>query len=114
MAAYRSTALDPPRMSEVPLADGDAAPVQWLSAREGYDRWAEVYDTDGNPLIALEERHLDRLLGAVEGLAVVDVGCGTLAPLAPMVLSSRDAQAAGTAVCMPQMRLPVTSGINSM
>ena len=74
---YRSTDLNPPRMSEVPLAEGDPAPVQWLPTREGYDRWAEVYDTDGNPLIALEERHLDLLLGAVDGLAVVDVGCGT-------------------------------------
>jgi malonyl-CoA O-methyltransferase len=48
-----------------------------LSTREGYDRWAEIYDTDGNPLTGLEEPELDRLLGDVAGLAVVDVGCGT-------------------------------------
>ncbi len=26
-----------------------------LPVREGYDLWAEVHDSDGNPLIALEE-----------------------------------------------------------
>jgi malonyl-CoA O-methyltransferase len=48
-----------------------------LSTREGYDRWAAVYDTDGNPLIALEEPQVDHLLGDVRGLSVLDVGCGT-------------------------------------
>ena len=28
-----------------------------VPTREGYERWAEVYDSDGNPLVALEERH---------------------------------------------------------
>lgn len=63
-------------MSEVPFTGTDAVPVR-VSAREGYDRWAETYDTDGNPLIALEERHIASLVGAVDGLMVVDVGCGT-------------------------------------
>jgi malonyl-CoA O-methyltransferase len=48
-----------------------------LPTREGYDRWAEVYDTDGNPLVLLEEPHVVRLLGDVRGLAVLDVACGT-------------------------------------
>src|SRR5208337_3834007 len=48
-----------------------------LPTRAGYDRWAACYDTDGNPLIALEEPQVDRLLGEVRGLAVLDVGCGT-------------------------------------
>ncbi len=51
--------------------------VRHLPTREGYDLWAEVYDTDGNPLVALEERHIGALIGDVEDLAVVDVGCGT-------------------------------------
>ena len=51
--------------------------IEHLSTREGYDRWAEVYDTDGNPLIALEEPEVDRLLGPVRDRAVLDVGCGT-------------------------------------
>jgi malonyl-CoA O-methyltransferase len=48
-----------------------------LPTRQGYDRWAVVYDIDGNPLIALEEPWVDRLVGDVAGLAVLDVGCGT-------------------------------------
>jgi ubiquinone/menaquinone biosynthesis C-methylase UbiE len=48
-----------------------------LPTRTGYDRWASCYDTDGNPLIALEEPQVDRLLGQVKGLTVLDVGCGT-------------------------------------
>ena len=48
-----------------------------LSTRQGYERWAAVYDSDGNPLIALEEPWVDRLLGDVRGLSVLDVGCGT-------------------------------------
>jgi len=47
-----------------------------LPTQEGYDRWAEVYDDDGNPLIALEEPEVDQLLGDIGGLDVVDVGCG--------------------------------------
>jgi malonyl-CoA O-methyltransferase len=48
-----------------------------LSTQEGYDRWAEIYDDEQNPLISLEEPEVDRLLGDVGGLDVVDVGCGT-------------------------------------
>src|SRR3954469_9134228 len=58
-----------------PQAGGAAAEV--LPTRDGYDRWAATYDTDGNPLIALEEPHVDALLGDVRGLCVLDVGCGT-------------------------------------
>ena len=45
--------------------------------RAGYDQWASCYDTDGNPLVALEQSHVDLLLGDVRGLSVLDVGCGT-------------------------------------
>jgi ubiquinone/menaquinone biosynthesis C-methylase UbiE len=48
-----------------------------LSTQEGYDRWAEIYDAEQNPLISLEEPELDRLLRDVSGLDVIDVGCGT-------------------------------------
>ena len=48
-----------------------------LPTRDGYDRWAAIYDVEDNPLIAMEEPVLARLLGAVGGLEVVDVGCGT-------------------------------------
>lgn len=48
-----------------------------LPTRTGYDRWAEIYDGEGNPLVMLEEPHVDALLGPVRGLGVLDVGCGT-------------------------------------
>jgi ubiquinone/menaquinone biosynthesis C-methylase UbiE len=48
-----------------------------LPAREGYDRWAAVYDHDANPLQALEGPRVRELLGEVRGLDVLDLGCGT-------------------------------------
>lgn len=51
--------------------------VEVVDTREGYDRWAEVYDGEGNPLIALEEPEVAGLLGDVRGLEVADIGCGT-------------------------------------
>src|SRR5882762_2475309 len=43
----------------------------------GYNRWSEVYDSEQNPLILLEEKHMPALVGNVAGLDVADVGCGT-------------------------------------
>ena len=43
----------------------------------GYDRWAEFYDAEDNPLVLLEERQIGSLIGDVAGLAVADIGCGT-------------------------------------
>jgi len=48
-----------------------------VPARQGYDRWSEVYDSDGNPLVALEEPEVIRMMGEVRGLRVADVGTGT-------------------------------------
>lgn len=48
-----------------------------VTTREGYDRWAEIYDDEDNPLIALEEEHLSPLLGDVRGLDVLELGSGT-------------------------------------
>jgi malonyl-CoA O-methyltransferase len=45
--------------------------------RDGYDRWAQVYDHDGNPLIGLEDPAVRAAAGAVRGLAALDLGCGT-------------------------------------
>jgi malonyl-CoA O-methyltransferase len=47
------------------------------SIRSGYDRWAELYDHELNPLVALEEPVVREALGEVKGLAVLDLGCGT-------------------------------------
>lgn len=48
-----------------------------VPTRDGYDLWAEVYDSDGNPLLPLEEPEVERLLGDVTGKRVLDLGCGT-------------------------------------
>jgi malonyl-CoA O-methyltransferase len=47
-----------------------------LPTREGYDHWAATYDTMGNWLLELEEPEVDRALGDVKDLDVLDVGAG--------------------------------------
>jgi SAM-dependent methyltransferase len=51
--------------------------IDLLPTKDGYDRWAAIYDAEDNPLVALEEPWVERLLGDVHGLAVADIGCGT-------------------------------------
>jgi malonyl-CoA O-methyltransferase len=58
-------------------ARGIDAEAERVSTREGYDRWAEIYDDEDNPLIGLEEPLVAGLLGEAGGLDVVDLGCGT-------------------------------------
>jgi ubiquinone/menaquinone biosynthesis C-methylase UbiE len=52
-------------------------PVDYLSTRDGYDRWAVCYDADDNPLVAIEAPLMRHLLGDVRGCSVADIGCGT-------------------------------------
>src|SRR5437899_3527724 len=66
-----------PERVESEASPESSQPIEHLSTREGYDRWAMIYDDEDNPLIMLEERHLPDLLGDVHGLDVVDLGCGT-------------------------------------
>lgn len=54
------------------IADDELVPT-----RDGYDRWAEIYDDEANPLVLIEEPELARVLGDVTGLEILDVGCGT-------------------------------------
>jgi ubiquinone/menaquinone biosynthesis C-methylase UbiE len=51
--------------------------MEVVPTRAGYDRWAEIYDDEDNPLVLLEEQHIGPLVGEVAGLAVADIGCGT-------------------------------------
>jgi cytosine/adenosine deaminase-related metal-dependent hydrolase/ubiquinone/menaquinone biosynthesis C-methylase UbiE len=44
---------------------------------EAFDTWADVYDSQPNPLLALEQRFLGPMLPDVRGLDVLDAGCGT-------------------------------------
>lgn len=53
------------------------AAAEHVSARDGYDRWAEIYDAEDNPLIAVETPPVRAALGDVAGLDVVELGCGT-------------------------------------
>jgi ubiquinone/menaquinone biosynthesis C-methylase UbiE len=48
-----------------------------ISAAEGYERWAPIYDRFPNPLIALEQRYLSPLLADLRSERVLDLACGT-------------------------------------
>lgn len=48
-----------------------------LSPRDGYAAWSSCYDTDGNPLVALEGPAMRAWFGPVRGRPVLDLGCGT-------------------------------------
>ena len=43
----------------------------------GYDRWSQVYDHDENPLSALDFYEMQRVVGPVKSLRILDLGCGT-------------------------------------
>lgn len=47
------------------------------SIQAGYDRWACVYDTDANPMPALEEPIVRSAIGNPRGCSALDLGCGT-------------------------------------
>jgi malonyl-CoA O-methyltransferase len=55
----------------------DPAGMEIVPTRAGYDRWAELYDGEDNPLVLLEERYIGSLVGDIAGLALADIGCGT-------------------------------------
>ena len=42
-----------------------------------FNDWAEVYDTQPNPLLGLEQRTLAPIMPPTRGLDVLDIGCGT-------------------------------------
>jgi len=49
-----------------------------VSTQAGYDLWAGNYDTNGNPLVALDDAELARFLNDdLNGIKAVDIGCGT-------------------------------------
>lgn len=48
-----------------------------LGIREGYALWAQSYDGESNPLIAIEEPHVEQLLRDHEFTRVLDLGAGT-------------------------------------
>lgn len=71
--------VEPAKLAHMSNAETPQAqpPIEHLSTRDGYDRWAEIYDDEDNPLITLEDVHLPGRLGDVAGLDVIDLGSGT-------------------------------------
>ena len=65
------------RMSFISGKQEESSTMEIVSTQEGYRRWAELYDKEDNPLILLEEQHIEALAGDVAGLQVADIGCGT-------------------------------------
>jgi len=61
-------------MAEPPLS---SIALDVVPTRAGYDRWAEIYDGEDNPLVVLEEELFPPLIGSVTGLSIADIGCGT-------------------------------------
>jgi len=61
-----------------------------------FDLWAQVYDSQPNPLLMLEERSVTPLLPHLSGGDLLDVGCGTgrwltrLEALSPVSLTGTD------------------------
>lgn len=62
-----------------PAAPGTSEPsgIEVVPTCAGYDRWAEVYDAEDNPLVLLEGSRIAPLLDIAAGQSVADVGCGT-------------------------------------
>ncbi|MFN0121805.1 MAG: class I SAM-dependent methyltransferase [Blastocatellia bacterium] len=51
--------------------------IQRVTARVGYDLWADTYDITPNPVVAMDARHTTRLLNPQKGERILDAGCGT-------------------------------------
>lgn len=58
------------------VSSAPAGPTSFLSLEEAYARWAPIYDSNPNPLLALEQRSLTPLLPATAHRAL-DLACGT-------------------------------------
>jgi ubiquinone/menaquinone biosynthesis C-methylase UbiE len=65
------------RVKQPAQSTAEATGMEIVPTRQGYDRWAEVYDDEDNPLVSLEEQHIHPLVGRVAGLNLADIGCGT-------------------------------------
>ncbi len=89
---------------------------------EAFSAWAEAYDQQQNPLLALEERYLKQLLPNIAGRDILDAGCGTgrwlaqLSLLKPRSLHGVDPSpemlAKAASKHIPHTRLSVSSCIS--
>jgi SAM-dependent methyltransferase len=71
-------------MADPTTADPPFDSIRYLPTNEAYDRWAEVYDSDGNFMQALDDLELKALfprfvasLDSPRPWRLVDLGCGT-------------------------------------
>jgi cytosine/adenosine deaminase-related metal-dependent hydrolase/ubiquinone/menaquinone biosynthesis C-methylase UbiE len=53
------------------------SPPSSLGLSDGFRLWARSYDAEANPMLSLERRVLEPLLPLMDGLNVLDLGCGT-------------------------------------
>lgn len=44
---------------------------------KGYDNWSKEYDSFDNPMIAIDEMYFPETIGTIDGLKVLDLGCGS-------------------------------------
>lgn len=51
--------------------------IRQVSAFEGYELWADTYDTALSPIMAMDARHALEILEPQPGELVLDAGCGT-------------------------------------
>ena len=67
------------RTAKAPPCGAGVLPVEieHVGTRDGYDRWAVIYDDEGNPRVALDSFVVPPLAGQVEGRRILDAGCGT-------------------------------------
>lgn len=64
-------------MTHFSLLPRSSPRVRRLTAKEAYEALAPHYDSIPNPMMALEQNAMARLLPDLEGLTVADLGCGT-------------------------------------
>ncbi|GAB6038919.1 class I SAM-dependent methyltransferase [Fundidesulfovibrio butyratiphilus] len=51
--------------------------IKHVTTEEGYDLWADTYDSDANPMLDADAAAVGPLLPPLRGKTVVDLGCGT-------------------------------------
>lgn len=72
-----ATKVDPDFVAEGEHDPAAPAGSRSVSAAEGYECWAPIYDQAPNPLLAREERYLLPLLTNIRNKAALDLACGT-------------------------------------